>query len=255
MLSFRLTTLESVDSTNAQVKALIEAQEPEGCVVRAFEQTGGYGRQGRAWASPFGGMYQSILLRPQVALAQVPTITLVAGLAVRAALVGLCPDAESAAIQVKWPNDILCAQGKLCGISAEMHKGALCVGVGVNVFAPADDPCVTGGNTPAYFADLAGWDAADTRDQRAHINAVGDAILDQLARCYDEWNRCGIEAFLDEYRASMALLGSGVRMVDQAGGLIAQGTVTGVDEMGRLVLVTADGAVAISSGEAHIAKE
>ena len=81
--SFRLRELAEVSSTNDVVKRALEAGEPEGLAVRACRQTGGYGRQGRTWTSPEGGLYLSLLLRPRVPSAQLPTLSLVAGLAVR----------------------------------------------------------------------------------------------------------------------------------------------------------------------------
>lgn len=84
-MEFRVECLEAVGSTNEVVKEALEAGEPEGLAVRARRQTGGYGRQGRTWASPEGGLYMSLLLRPSVPSAQLPTLSLVVGLAVRRA--------------------------------------------------------------------------------------------------------------------------------------------------------------------------
>ena len=90
-LAFRLRVLDEVTSTNDEVKRALEAGEPEGLALRARRQTGGYGRQGRAWASPEGGLYLSLLLRPSVDAALLPTLSLVTALAVRRAVVGLLP--------------------------------------------------------------------------------------------------------------------------------------------------------------------
>ena len=108
-LQFRVESLEAVGSTNDEVKRALEAGEPEGLAVRARRQTGGYGRQGRAWASPEGGMYLSLLLRPDVPPAQLPTLSLVTGLAVRRALASLVTLDEARRIKVKWPNDVIYA--------------------------------------------------------------------------------------------------------------------------------------------------
>ena len=62
-LPFRILLLEEVSSTNDEVKRALEAGEPEGLVVRALAQVSGYGRQGRSWTSPEGGLYCSLLLR------------------------------------------------------------------------------------------------------------------------------------------------------------------------------------------------
>ena len=70
--SFRIALHEEVASTNDEVKRALEAGEPEGLVVRALLQVSGYGRQGRSWTSPEGGLYCSLLLRPQGRRANFP---------------------------------------------------------------------------------------------------------------------------------------------------------------------------------------
>ena len=61
---FNVANFGEVTSTNEQVKNALRAHANEGYVCRAHKQTGGYGRQGRYWTSPEGGLYQSALLRP-----------------------------------------------------------------------------------------------------------------------------------------------------------------------------------------------
>ena len=107
LLAFRLRVLDEVTSTNDEVKRALEAGEPEGLALRARRQTGGYGRQGRAWASPEGGLYLSLLLRPSVDAALLPTLSLVTALAVRRAVAGLLPAEAAESVQVKWPNDLV----------------------------------------------------------------------------------------------------------------------------------------------------
>ena len=108
---FRLQVLESVDSTNEVIKRAIEDGEPEGLAIRAYRQTGGYGRQGRAWKSPRGGMYESIRLRPEVEMRELPTLALVVALAVRRALASLVVDDQARRICIKWPNDVVLVGG------------------------------------------------------------------------------------------------------------------------------------------------
>lgn len=106
-LPFRVRTLEETTSTNDEVKRALEAGEPEGLVVRARRQVAGYGRQGRAWTSPEGGLYCSLLLRPQVLPRELPTLSLVVGMAVRRAIAALAGDAAAEAVRIKWPNDVV----------------------------------------------------------------------------------------------------------------------------------------------------
>ena len=106
-LSFRSLLFDEVSSTNDEVKRAIDAGEAEGLVVRALRQSGGYGRQGRVWASPEGGLYCSLLLRPQVTPAVLPTLSLVVGMAVRRAVAALVDASAAGAVRIKWPNDVV----------------------------------------------------------------------------------------------------------------------------------------------------
>jgi BirA family transcriptional regulator, biotin operon repressor / biotin---[acetyl-CoA-carboxylase] ligase len=123
------------DSTNSVAMLLGEQGEPHGTVVVAEEQTAGRGRAGHSWYSEkSSGIYMTILLRPALSPQQAPLITLVAGLAVREAILeqtGLTPD-------LRWPNDLLFGRKKFCGILTEMNAEQdqihfVAVGIGINV--------------------------------------------------------------------------------------------------------------------------
>lgn len=242
MQPFRIERFDTVVSTNELVKHGLERGYGEGLVCRAAEQVGGYGRQGRTWASPRGGLYQSLLLRPDVPASRVPTLSLVVALATRDALLeagGLEPDM----VQVKWPNDVVCAQGKLVGISLEAHAGGVCVGIGVNVFRPAGEMAVGGKNIPAYLAELAEGDAASLA-----VEVVGDKVLDAFAGRYELWQREGFTPFVEQFNSCNALAGKQVSIADRNGRVVAAGPVAGVDANGSLLV----GGIPVSSGEAHI---
>jgi BirA family transcriptional regulator, biotin operon repressor / biotin---[acetyl-CoA-carboxylase] ligase len=122
-------------STNKIAFERGHAGDPHGTVVIAEEQTAGRGRAGRAWHSEkTSGIYVTVLLRPSISPILAPLITMVAGLAVRDAVLeetGLAPD-------LRWPNDLLMAGKKFCGILTEMHAEPdrvrfVIVGIGVDV--------------------------------------------------------------------------------------------------------------------------
>lgn len=254
-LAFRLRVLDEVTSTNDEVKRALEAGEPEGLAVSARRQTGGYGRQGRTWASPEGGLYLSLLLRPSVDAALLPTLSLVTALAVRRAVAGLLPAEAAESVQVKWPNDLVVpaagrlpdpAFRKLCGISLEAHAGGVCVGIGVNVEPPdaADAAAVGGKNVPVYLPEL-GFEG--------NVDDVAAAVLRAFAPLYRAWLAEGFAPLAGEYAAHASLTGRSVRMVNRAGEPVAEGTVASVDAFGRLVLRASDGScVPVASGEAHL---
>lgn len=102
-MELRVRALDATPSTNAEVKRAIEAGEAEGLVVRARVQTRGYGRQGRSWTSPEGGLYCSLLLRPAVPVGELPTLSLVVSVALLRSLQGL----GVAGARIKWPNDLV----------------------------------------------------------------------------------------------------------------------------------------------------
>lgn len=125
---------ESLPSTNLEAARRAVEGAPEGLCVVAAEQTSGRGRLGRQWLSPRGaGLYFSIVLRPTSPQSSWPLLTLVAAVAVHDALLECC-DLQT---DIKWPNDIVSAEKKLCGILAETVDttggGAVVVGIGINL--------------------------------------------------------------------------------------------------------------------------
>lgn len=260
---FTVRSFDEVTSTNDLVKRALEAGEPEGLVVRARKQTGGYGRQGRAWTSPEGGLYASFLLRPEVPQAQLPTLSLVVGLAVRRALAALAEPERSASVQVKWPNDVVLALpsdmsdsaavfNKLCGISLEAHAGGICVGVGINVVAPdAGAPEVPGKNRVAYASEIA--PALRVLDTQTALDVVFEAELSAFQTLYQRWLQEGFAPFVSLFDQHAALQDRQVVVEDRVGNTLGQGRVIGIDDAGCLVLSTGDGEeLHIASGEAHV---
>lgn len=124
---------ESLSSTNIKAKE-IAVDGVEGTVIISEEQTKGKGRLGRDWTSPSGkGIWMSIILKPKVDPTEVAKITLIGAAAVQQALkeIGI-------ASQIKWPNDIIIQNKKVCGIltemSCELNRINYCImGIGINV--------------------------------------------------------------------------------------------------------------------------
>lgn len=130
----RVHRVQRTPSTQDVLHELAAAGAAAGTVVIAGEQTAGRGSRGRAWASPAGGLWMSVLLRPAVAPA-LEVLSLRVALAVSAAIEAVVP---GIALQLKWPNDLVLAGRKLGGILCEARwqgnsLGWVTVGVGVNV--------------------------------------------------------------------------------------------------------------------------
>jgi BirA family biotin operon repressor/biotin-[acetyl-CoA-carboxylase] ligase len=125
--------LAACASTNDELLKLAEAGAPEGTVVVSEVQSAGRGRLGRSWlAEPGQGLLFSFLVRPKLPPEIAVTVTLVAGLAVTMALRELGCEAG-----LKWPNDVLIGERKVCGILCEAQTSAqgiegIIIGVGIN---------------------------------------------------------------------------------------------------------------------------
>ncbi|HET6670106.1 MAG TPA: biotin--[acetyl-CoA-carboxylase] ligase [Pyrinomonadaceae bacterium] len=133
-LQFHTLRFDTLPSTNLEAARRAREGAAEGLCIVASEQTAGRGRLGRQWLSPRNaGIYCSTLLRPQFDPNLWPLITLMSAVVVHEALLAAC-DLET---DIKWPNDILHDNKKLCGILAEIVETpsgrAVIVGIGINL--------------------------------------------------------------------------------------------------------------------------
>lgn len=229
-------------STNEDARGLARKGAPAGTVVLASAQTCGRGRLGRAWDSPAGGVYLSMLLRPDIPTAEAGTLPLAVGLGVALGLESL-----GARTGLKWPNDVWMldeaggSAGKVAGVLLEsMIEGEqlawVVAGVGVDVRA-------SGAGTPgaAYLESLPGG--------APPLAAVAAAVLDGVAVTLKRLAAGGFAALLGEWARRSVLTGRDITVSDAAGRAIATGRVTGVDESGRLVVDGVDGVRAIAAGD------
>lgn len=214
---WRVEVLDRTPSTNAVVAERARQGEPAGLVVVAEEQTAGRGRLDRTWLSPpRAGLTFSVLLRPELPPAQWPWLPLWTGLAVASAL---RERAEVDAV-VKWPNDVLVADRKVCGVLAEVPApGAAVIGIGLNVTTTADE-------LPHERAGSLRLAGATTTDRDTILRAV----LRSLTRVLGD-----ADASRAAYRATCSTLGRRVR-VDLPGDRQAEGRAEAVDDDGRLVV-------------------
>ena len=133
-MNFTILRFDTIDSTNTEALRQAAAGAPEGLCIIAAEQTAGRGRQGRTWVSEKNsGLYLSVVLRPKIDTRFLSLITLMTAVAVHNTLTEifrLTPD-------IKWPNDILVNEKKICGILAETTETssglAVIVGIGINL--------------------------------------------------------------------------------------------------------------------------
>ena len=234
----RLVAHEALGSTNAEALLLARGGERGPLWVTACRQTAGRGRRGRAWISPPGNLYASLLLTTPGRAERWPELSFVAALAIHDAVAEVAADLKPL-LAIKWPNDLLLAGAKFAGVLIEGEGGeqaAVAVGVGVNC---ASHPAET--DFPA--TDLA---AAGARVSPAAL--FGALSLKMLARL-TQWNGGkGFAAVRADWLARAAGIGEDVlvRLVDRE----LRGRFEALDDAGGLVLRLPDGhATTIAAGD------
>ena len=224
---------DSTDSTNERARELA-GEGADDIVVLADEQTGGRGRLDREWSSPSGGIYLSIVCRPDLPPAQVPVYTLAAAVTTAEAVRAAGVDAE-----IKWPNDVLVPTGKdeerkLAGILTEMEGEAdrvswVVIGVGLNADIDADAVPGT---------------ATTMREQVGDVDRA--ALTRRLLERFDEL-RANPESVLPAWRELSSTLGRRVR-VETPGGEVV-GEAVDIEFPGTLVVETEAGKERVSAGD------
>ena len=223
-------TVPETGSTNADLAARLRDGEAleEGFWLVADRQTGGRGRQGRAWEDGAGNFMGSTFVRPASGDPPPPTLAFAAGLAVLEAVRPYAADAR-----LKWPNDVLLDGAKLAGVLLEAEGDAVVVGIGVNL---ASAPAIAGRPAIALPQPVARDDFAQTLAWR-------------FAEELDRWRMFGLEALLMRWSTAAHPLGEVLSVHEPDGSRVA-GTFAGLDGDGALLLRLAGGAVrAIHAGD------
>lgn len=236
---------ETIDSTNLRAAKLGREGVAAPTLVLAEHQSAGRGRQGRSWDSPpRRNFYGSFLLRPKVAPADVPPMTLVAAIAVAEAIEAL----EVPGAGIKWPNDIVLGGKKAAGILTEMETDPegvafVVVGIGVNLNLREDEvsPELRGKATSLRMVSGSSLD-------RTRFVAE---LVQTLAARLEVFDRAGFAALRDDYESRHVLDGEEVEV---QGGSTLRGRVVGVDERGALLLRTQEGIEAVHAGEVSLSQ-
>lgn len=242
-----LVVVPETGSTNTTVKQTYAATRGEGFTLIAGQQTAGRGRLGRTFFSPpDGGLYMSVLLRPRLPLAQLSFLTIAAAVAVCRAVEATCGFLPG----VKWVNDVLMDDKKLCGILTEAaiegETGAIdyaVVGIGINLRLDRDA-------LPAEVLAVAGA-LADFTDIRPRRAALAAAVLRELETVYEPLATGDTTVLLDSYRALLCCLGREVRVIAPTGSYDA--VCLDINAQGNLIVQRTDSEIiTLTSGEISI---
>ena len=226
-LEHRIHYFPEVGSTMDPARELARGGAGEGTIVIAEAQTHGRGRLTRQWLSPRGGIYFTIIVRPGISPAYAPRMNLMASVAVANTVRGL----YGLKAEVKWPNDVLIAGRKVCGILAEMDAEMDVVkfvnlGIGINANTSVD-----------VFEERATSlkDALGIAISRKELLSALLAEIEQREASLMETH------VLEEWRNLSVTLGKDVR-VEGPGDVLA-GEAIDVDSTGALIIRESDGSL------------
>jgi biotin-[acetyl-CoA-carboxylase] ligase BirA-like protein len=222
-----------VKSTSDWAKKLAKMGAEEGTVAVAQTQTGGRGRLGREWISPRGGLWFSIVLRPDQKASEAAKLVFVASLAVAEVL----HEKYGLRTETKWPNDVLVNGKKICGILAEMNtKGQsvnyVILGTGVNANFSASDVLPESVKTTATSIE-------DELGRKIRLEGLLKALLEKMESIYDGYLETGFAPLLETWKSHAGFLGHAILVTDQNEKL--NGLALDVDIEGALILKLEDG--------------
>lgn len=218
------------ESTNILARDMAGSVD-EGTVVIAESQTGGRGRMGRKWISPEGGIWLSVVLKPRMQPLHAPRITILSGVAVAKTIRSYGLPAK-----IKWPNDVLINNKKVCGILTEIGAEMdniqyLIVGVGIDANVDTE-------TFPEEFRD----NSTSLKNELGHdINRIEfvQGLLLEFESLYMKFKEEGFSSILEEWRIMSATIGEWVKITTQSRTIY--GEAIGVDGEGALILETGEG--------------
>ena len=241
----QIKVLHSTVSTQEDARLLAEQGAPEGTVVLAEEQTGGRGRMGKAFFSPYGkGIWMSLILRPKQPVHLAQQLTLLAGVAIRRAIL------KTTGIEagIKWPNDLLVDGKKVCGIllesATEDDMVRYCIaGIGISVNLKDED-------YPDELRPIA-TSLKIALGSSVNRNDLIISILHEMESLYGLYNEEGFQPIASLWETSSITMNRAVS-VHSSGGVLS-GTAEGLHPSGALLVRTDAGElVPVFSGDIRL---
>lgn len=233
----KIRYMENTPSTNyvaRQMAGEVDPKDLHGMVIIAEEQTGGIGRMGRAWASPSGGIWITIMLVPKIPIDHIFMVTMAGSVAVARAV---RKEFDLGAL-IKWPNDLYIGRKKVAGLllelAAEADQVHYCLlGIGVDANIP--------------LAEL----SPDLQDSVTSINAEVGHDVDRaslLARILREFERRYLlieggeyEPIIREWKSLSCTLDHHVRINTMRSSF--EGDAIDIDEYGALIIRKENGRI------------
>jgi BirA family biotin operon repressor/biotin-[acetyl-CoA-carboxylase] ligase len=240
----RLNIEGILDSTNSTLSRL-PAEQQHAAVILAEHQSTGRGRRGRQWHSPYGrNLYLSLGWKFENALSELGCLPLVVALSAAKAL----DRAGLKGHRVKWPNDLLLGERKLCGCLVEVQGDSqgpcnAVLGVGINVHMPV---------TVATDNIDQPWTDVHSRLPGCSRNELAALLLEELVTQLGLFAAQGFAPFRERWRKMDSLNGRSISV--HSGSSSCHGVARGIDDRGALVLDTGEALLKLHAGEVSLRK-
>ena len=241
-MKFQVEWFDKLASTNAALRdrLLHGPGIKSGHIIAAHEQTSGRGRQDRKWFSaPDQNLCFSLFVQTDAELMAVPSLTMAAALAVTEML-----NTKRIAAAPKWPNDVLVADKKICGILSERieqpaaAQTGIIVGIGLNVNMTNDE---------AATIDRPATSILIETNQANELSKTLSDLFQPLAYWISEWETGGFPTLRETWAQKAGPLGKPLTVHD--GDITKSGTLAGFGNHGELLLQTGNGIETIWSGD------
>lgn len=243
-----IKVFDILDSTNITLEELAREGAKEGTCVVALSQRKGQGRSGRTFFSPRGGnLYMSFLIRPRGDITEM--LTVIAAVATVEAI----KEVTGIETGIKWVNDIICHDRKVCGIIAQANDiGSenfhVIIGIGINIYESDDVPSDI---AQKYGSLLERKCDIDEKGQKESAVRLAGKIMERFFAYYESGDT---KEAVNIYRKHCIVIGREVEYV--YGGRSFSARVTGIDDTGGIILDTNgkehtyhDGEIRINMGD------
>lgn len=241
----KIMYFDSLESTNTTAKDLADKGQEHGTVIVGEEQSAGKGRLGRSWVSPkYKGIWMSFILRPEINPMLIAKITQVG-----AAAVVKAGEEMNLDLKVKWPNDIILNDKKICGILTEMSSelnqiNYVILGIGINANLDLED-------FDEELVEKASSIKMELGEAVDRKELVGK-IINNFEKLYDSFmaDGRGLDS-ISICREKSILIGREVRVIK--GGKSTEAKVLDLNDDGELVVKKKNGEVEkLFSGEVSV---
>ncbi|MFH1422164.1 MAG: biotin--[acetyl-CoA-carboxylase] ligase [Planctomycetota bacterium] len=245
MIEWQLIKFETLASTNKKALEIIDSTAAEGTVIIAECQTGGHGRFGRKWYSLRGeSLSFSVILYPPCIDKQLFLLPVLTGNALTAAIKKI----SGVNALLKWPNDVLINNKKVCGVLIETkqinERFAAVIGIGINV---------NNNQFPENIADKATSIKLEC-GKEVSTDDLLNTCLEEISQRYKNFISGKYDSIVQEAKQHSALIGKKVKIVSADKEIF--GKAVDMDEVGALIVKLNSGTIQkFTTGEINMVRE